>query len=230
MTSSLKGISSMATRPLLARLVAEWEREHGVSVQLESVGGVDAERRVAAGEESFDVVFLASNALERLIASGHAVAASRIDLAISDMAAAVREGDAVPDISNEAALRDAVLAASSVGYSTGPSGTALLELLAHWGVADALRARLVQAPAGVPVGRLVAEGRVALGFQQRSELVPVDGITVLSPLPGAARITTLFSGARVTGASHPLAAMQLLEFLRSPRAVPAKLALGMQPV
>ncbi len=148
---SLHCISSMATRQLLAALTQQWQQRGGGPVQVESVGGVDAARRVAAGE-AFDVVVLASDAIDKLLATGHLLAGSRRDLVRSGVAVAVRTGAPRPDIGSESALRDAVLAMRSIGYSTGPSGTALLQLFARWGLADRLQDKLPQAPPGVPVG------------------------------------------------------------------------------
>ncbi|MCS7100142.1 MAG: substrate-binding domain-containing protein, partial [Burkholderiaceae bacterium] len=132
MTASLSGISSMATRHLLAELAQTYRAERGVPVRIESVGGVDAARRVAAGEP-FDFAVLASDAIDRLIAAGHLVPASRTDVVRSPVAVAVRSGAARPDIGSEAALRATVLAARAIGYSTGPSGNGLLALFERWG-------------------------------------------------------------------------------------------------
>src|SRR5690606_37393516 len=104
--------------------------------------------------------------------------------------AAVRAGAPRPDIGTGDALRAAVLAAPSIGYSTGPSGVALQALFARWGIADEVKQRTVQAPPGVPVGTLIARGEVALGFQQRSELIHVEGIDILGPLPADIAIDT----------------------------------------
>ena len=90
MTQPLTGISSMATRLLLAELADAYRQRTGRAVHFESVGGVDAARRVAAGE-AFDVVALASDALAKLIASGHVVAGSQVDLVLSGVAVAVRD-------------------------------------------------------------------------------------------------------------------------------------------
>ena len=225
---SLSGISSMATRQVLAELIGDYQRQAGVAVRIESVGGVDAARRVQAGEP-FDLVVLASDALDRLVASGHVVPGSRVDLVRSPVAIAVHAGAPRPDVSTEAALKQAVLDAPSIGYSTGPSGDHLARLFARWGLADTLKARSVTPPPGVPVGRLVAEGAVALGFQQLSELIHLDGIQVLGTLPPGADFITTFSAGLCAGSSQATAVQALLRFLTAPASAAVKRRHGMEP-
>lgn len=219
-------ISSMATRLLLAELSAQAAAATGVAATVESVGGVDAARRVAAGEP-FDAVVLASDAIERLMAAGHLQPGSRVDLVRSAVAVAVRDGAPRPEIGNEQALRAAVLAARSIGYSTGPSGTALAQLFARWGLADVLAARLVVPPPGVPVGSLVASGEVELGFQQLSELLPLQGISVVGGLPPEVAIVTVFSGAVAARAAQPDAARGWLQWLAGDHTTDTKRRQGM---
>src|SRR5215471_1591165 len=173
--SKLHVLSSMATRRLLGDLIGRFEATSPVRVSLESVGGVDAARRVRSGDV-LDVGVLAGEAIDQLIADGRIVAGSRVDLVRSPVAVAVRVGEPHPDISSMDAVKRAVLGARSVGYSTGPSGTHLAKLFATWDDTGALQARVVVATPGVPVGSLVAEGEVELGFQQLSELMTLDGI------------------------------------------------------
>ncbi len=191
-TLHLTGISSMATRQVLADLADGYLRRSRVSVDFESVGGVDAARRVQAGEP-FDLVVLAADAIDKLIATGRVVAGSRTDLMHSEVAIAVRAGAPRPAVDSEDALRRAVLSARALGYSTGPSGVALAKLFERWGITDTLRERLVQAPPGVPVGALLARGEVELGFQQFSELTHLEGIDVLGTMPPGCEIITTFS-------------------------------------
>ncbi len=222
----------MATRLVLAELVEAWRGQGGVSgavkVEFESVGGVDAARRVASGE-AFDLVVLAADAIDKLEAEGHVVAGSKVDLVRSGVAIAVRAGAARPDIASVAALRDTLLRAQSIGYSTGPSGTALLALFERWGIADRLRERTRQAPPGVPVGAMVASGQVEIGFQQLSELMHLDGIDVLGPMPEGAQIVTTFSAGLCTASRQGDAVRMLLQFLRSAAADEAKRRHGMAP-
>lgn len=219
-------LSSMATRALLSDLAGEWERLSGVPVRVESVGGVDAARRVRAGEV-FDVVVLAADALDALAADALVQPDSRRALVESAVAVAVPAGRTPPDIGSEAALQQAVRAAGRIGYSTGPSGTALLQLFERWGWKDELAPRLVQARPGVPVGRLVAEGEVDLGFQQLSELQGLAGITLLGGLPPGLEIITTFAGAVGSRSARADAARQLLAYLASGETAKAKTRHGM---
>lgn len=228
----IKGISSMATRQVLAELVVGFQQQAGCAVAIEAVGGVDAAKRVQAGE-AFDVVVLASDAIDKLIAAGHLQAGSKVDLVRSGVAVAVRAGAALPDISSEDAVKRAVLAARSISYSTGPSGVALAKLFERWGIATEIQGRMVQAPPGVPVGTLVARGEVELGFQQLSELLHVEGITVVGPLPSAIQIITTFSAgvhASVAAGSQQAERVHaMLDSMCSPQAAAAKQRQGMEP-
>jgi molybdate transport system substrate-binding protein len=226
MTAVIRGISSMATRQLLTGLCADFERRASVRISLESVGGVDAAKRVQAGER-FDFVVLASDAIGKLAAAGKVVEGSTADIVRSGVAVAVKAGAKHPDVASEEALKRAVLDAPTLGYSTGPSGVALQKLFERWGIADMIKDRIVTAPPGIPVGSLVAKGEVALGFQQLSELIHLEGIDVVGPLPDAVQIITTFTGAVVAGSAQADAARSLLAFMASEQTAETKRREGM---
>lgn len=225
---AITGISSMAMRQALTELGDAYELQSGNPVALMAVGGVEAARRVADGER-FDFVVLAADAIERLAAGGHVDPESRTDLARSGVAIAVPAGAPRPDIGNESAVRDAVLRARTIGYSTGPSGAHLVRLFERWGIADVIASRIVQAPPGVPVGTLVARGDVELGFQQLSELMHLPGVDVIGPLPPEIQVVTVFSAAVGAASNRPAIAEALLSFLASPEADATKRRHGMEP-
>ena len=227
-TVRITGISSMATRALLAELAAAYARQTGIEVAIESVGGVDAARRVAVGE-ALDVVVLAGDAIDKLLAASCVVPGSKVDLVHSGVSVAVKSGAPRPDLSSEAAVRQAVLDAPSVGTSTGPSGVSLTQLFERWGIAEAIAPRRVTPPPGIPVGALVARGEVALGFQQLSELMSLEGVDVVGPLPPSIQIVTTFSAGVCAASAQPEAARALLDFLASPAVADAKRRQGMDP-
>ena len=229
MAPSVTAISSMATREVLAELAQALAGAGGPQLRVESVGGVDAARRVQAGE-AFDLVFLASDALERLEVAGAVAPGSRVDILRSPVAVAVPAGAPRPDIGSAAALREAVRAARCIGYSTGPSGTFLMQLFERWGLKEALAGRTVQASPGVPVASLVASGRADLGFQQLSELMHAPGIELLGLLPSEVACITTFAVARGARATAPEAAIRaVLDYLNSEPAAALKRRHGMEP-
>lgn len=208
----------MATRGVLAALAQSWAEAHPMqaALQVQSVGGVDAARRVADGE-AFDLVFLARDAIDALLQGGHAVAGSAVDLLVSEMAVAIPAlAPSRPDADTEAGLRAAVAAASRIAYSTGPSGSALLRLFARWGQSEVIAPRLVQARPGVPVASLLAQGQADLGFQQRSELQGVPGVQVLGPMPPGCEQLTTFSAAVCVRSSRAQQAAAVLAWMALP--------------
>lgn len=224
----IRGISSMATRHVLADLADAYQQQSGQRIAIESVAGVDAVRRVHDGEP-FDFVVLAADAIDRLAVAGRVDPGSRIALARSGVAIAVAAGAPRPATSDAVAIRQAVLAARSIGYSTGPSGTHLVDLFERWGIAATIAPRIVQAPPGVPVGTLVARGDVELGFQQLSELMHLPGIDVIGSLPPEIQVVTVFSAAVCSASDCPAAAKAFLSFVASSEADVTKRRHGMEP-
>ena len=221
-------ISSMATKEVLRELLEQFQPVLGRAVQAISAGGVDVAKRVR-GDEAFDLVVLARDAIDQLVRDGFLLADSCTDLVRSGISVAVPAGAAHPDIASEAALRQAVLSAPSLSYSTGPSGTYLVALFQRWGIYESIRARIVQPPPGTPVGSLLARGEVALGFQQLSELLHLPGIEVLGPLPEPIQSITVFTAAVARNSLQAQAARVLLTFMGSPAAAPAIRRQGMNP-
>jgi molybdate transport system substrate-binding protein len=229
LADEIRVMSSNAFRQAYLELVPEFEKASGHRVVTSFAGGVQLMQRMQDGE-SVDLVITAGNSVDALIRLGKVVPGSRVDLAKVGVAAAVRAGAPKPDISSAAALKQALLAAKSIGYSTGPSGVHLVTVFQRMGIADELKPKSRQAPPGVPVGSFVASGEVELGFQQLSELLPVPGIEVIGMLPPEAQELTVFSAGIHAGAKQPAAARALVQFLSAPASVPAKKKNGMEPV
>jgi molybdate transport system substrate-binding protein len=226
--AEIQVIASSAFREVYLELVPQFEQMHKQKVVATFSSSPDIMKRAKAGE-SADLFILASSSVDELIKLGKVVPGSRVDLAKSGMGIAVRAGAPKPDISSSDAVKRALLAAKSIGYSSGTSGAYVTELVQRMGIADELKPKLRQSPPGVPVGELIARGEVEVGLHQMSELLPVAGVDILGPLPADIQQFTVFSAGVSTGAKTPDAARELVKFLTAPGAVPLIRKKGMEP-
>ena len=226
MVEQILGLSSMATRGLLADLSQAVRGHHSLSVRFESAGGVEVARSIRAGTQA-DLAVLSSEAMAALDADGLFQAGTLRRLYGSDVVAAVPETTAAIALSTESDLKSALVGAGRIAYSTGPSGQAVIDLIERWELVPVVQPKLVQAPPGTPVGSLLAGGQADLGFQQRSELRDLGGVRVLGPLPGAAAIRSTFSGAVLARSINDESAREVLDFLNSADAEEYVLAAGM---
>jgi molybdate transport system substrate-binding protein len=228
MSHRIAGLSSMATRHILADLARDYERRGGVRVDFRSMGGVEAAKLVRAGEP-MDVVALASKVMRALEAEGHIAKGSIVDFARSEIAIAVGDGAQPPAVDSEQTVRQAMLAAKRVCYSTGPSGDHLKALCEKWGMVESVLGRALVAPPGVPVASLVARGDADLGFQQLSELIGQPGIEVVGPLPPEIQAVTVFSAGVSSASAEPDATRALVSYLASAQTGDVKRRHGMSP-
>jgi molybdate transport system substrate-binding protein len=185
--------------------------------------------RLARGE-AIDVVIVPDTVLRQLIDAKLVLADSRTDLVRSAIGVAVRAGAPKPDIGTAAALRKTLLAAKSVAYSGSVSGTYVsTELFPKLGIAEqmAAKSRKIERER---VGAVVARGDVELGFQQLSELLPIEGIEIVGPLPAEVQKVSVFSAGVVASSQHAAAARALIQSLASPAAADTIAATGLEPL
>ena len=218
----------MATRYILADLALDYEVRNGTKVDIRSMGGVEAAKLVRAGEPT-DVVVLASKVMKELEAEGHVAKDSIRDFARSEIAIAFPAGSSRPSVECEQAVRQAIIDARRVCYSTGPSGDHLKALCEKWGAADSVLARALVAPPGVPVASLVARGDADLGIQQLSELMGQPGIEIAGALPPDIQAVTVFSAGVCSRSVEPGAAHAFVAYLASAESGDAKRRYGMDP-
>ena len=228
MSGQLVGLSSMATRHILADLAREYEARNGTHLEIRSMGGVEAAKLVRAGEAT-DVVVLASKVMGALEAEGHLAKGGTKDFARSEIGIAVRAGAPRPSVESEQAVKQAMRDAGRICYSTGPSGDHLKALCEKWDLANSVLARALVAPPGVPVAALVAQGEADLGFQQLSELIGQPGVDVVGPLPPEIQAVTVFSAGVSRKSADPEAARALIAYMASAETGDTKRRYGMEP-
>lgn len=208
----IKVLSSIATREAYLELVPQFESATGHKVSTTWAGTTAIMQRMAAGE-TYDLVMISSTELDELIRQGKIVSGSRVDLAKSGIGIAVKAGAKRPDVSSTEALKKALLAANTVGYTSGPSGVYMGSLVERMGIAAEVKAKFRSVPSGGTIGTIVASGDCEIGFQQVSELVHIPGIDYIGPLPAEVQRVTVFACGLQTGAPQPDAAKALVAFL-----------------
>jgi molybdate transport system substrate-binding protein len=213
-------------------LVPEFERASGhkvTTVRGPSMGETPQAipNRLARGEDA-DVVIMVGYALADLAKQGRVKAESRVDLAWSRIALAVKSGAPRPDISTVEKFKQALLAAKSIAYSDSASGVYLsTTLFQRIGVYEAIKDRARKIPAE-PVARVVARGEAEIGFQPISELRPHPGIDIVGPIPEELQIVNVFAAGLASNAKEVEAGKALIAYLVSPAAKGAILGSGME--
>lgn len=221
-------LSTQATEQSTKELLPAFEKASGNTVKISYTGTLDAKKRIAAGEH-FDVLVMASPDIDDFIANGTLAPGSRVDVAKSGVGVGVKAGAPKPDISTTEAFKKALLAAKSIGYSTGPSGMYVLGLFDRLGLADQLKPKLKQTPTGVFVGTITASGEVEIGIQQVSEMAQFAGVDYVGPLPGDIQKMTVFSSGIAAKAKDAVAAKALVKFITAPEAAAVYKKRGMEP-
>jgi molybdate transport system substrate-binding protein len=226
--AEIRVLSTQATQEAYLELAAQFEKATRHKVTTAFTGTVNVQKRLADGEV-YDLIIMAGPAIDEQIKLGKAVAGSRVDFAKSGTGLAVRKGAAKPDIGSVEAFKKTLLAAKSIGYSTGPSGLYMLSVFEKLGIAGEIKGKLKQTPSGVFVGTLIANGDTEIGFQQISELVHFAGIDYVGPLPGELQRMTTFSTGIHAGAKQAEAARALVKFITAPAAAPVVRKHGLEP-
>jgi molybdate transport system substrate-binding protein len=226
--AELKVLSTQATEEAYRELVPQFEKATGHKVTTVFTGTLDANKRLAAGE-TYDVLIMSAPSIDEHIKAGKVVAGSRVDLAKSGVGVGVKAGAPKPDISTTEALKKALLAAKSIGYSTGPSGVYVVSLFQRMGIADEVKGKLKQTPTGVFVGSIIASGEAEIGFQQVSELSHFAGVDYVGPLPADVQQFTTFASGIISGTKEADVAKALAKFITAPAAAAAFKKRGMEP-
>jgi molybdate transport system substrate-binding protein len=215
--AEIKVLSTQATEEAYKELVPQFEKASGHKVTTVFTGTLGVMKRLSDGE-AYDLLIMSRQSIDELSQSGKVVAGSRTDIAKSGVGAAVGKGKPKPDISTVDALKKTLLAAKSIGYSTGPSGIYVVSMFQKMGIVDEVKTKLKQTPTGVFVGSIIASGEAEIGFQQVSELSFFPGIDYVGPIPAEVQLITIFSAGIPAGTKQADAAKALVSFITAPAA------------
>ncbi len=227
--ADLRIVAPNAVKEVVTDAADRYGRASGNRTMLTWSGSEAIAKRIGEGEV-FDVVLNTPQNLDILAKAGKIMPGTRTDFAKSGIGIAVRAGQPRLDVSNDEALRKALLDAKSIGISSGPSGRYMAELFQRLGIADKLQTKIKQPPSGTQIADLVARGEVELGFQQISELQHARRVEYLGPLPVGLQSYTIWSGGLHSAANDAAAGRNFLNTLTAPDAATLIRNAGMEPM
>ena len=235
--AELRVLSAGAMRAVLQELAPAFETASGHKLKIEYATAGVVEQKVAADDE-IDVAILTKPRIDKLVREAKIVGGTMKTLASAQIGVAVKKGAAKPDITSVAVFKRALLNAKSVAYAdpaTGAtSGAYLAQAIEKMGISAELKPKTRLVPAGTTqgprVGEAVARGEAEIGIQPISELLEVEGIDVVGPLPAELQSPDLVYVAGAPYVSEqPIAAKALIDFLGGPKTAPVYKAKGLQP-
>jgi molybdate transport system substrate-binding protein len=222
----LKILSGGAMQGLMAEATPLFERASGSKVTIE-IGLTSALRKAIADGAAFDIALLPRPDIDALRRDGRIAGGRVTDIARSAIGVAVRAGAPKPDIATVGAFKRAVLEASSVTYSDGPSGLYIAGLMDRLGLAEAIKPK-TKLTTG-PVAELLARGEAELGLQQIVAILPVKGAELVGPLPDELQNIIVYAAGISTQSANAEAALGFTAFMRTPEVARIIRAKGMEP-
>ena len=230
-SAELKLLTAGAFKATVMTLMPEYEKASGnkVTVENDTVGALM--KRIEAGE-SFDVVVMTPETVDKLTGEGKVISGSRANLARVGVGVMVKAGANKPDISTVEAFKKALLDAKSVSFidpaSGGSSGIYMEKLLERLGISDQVKPK-EKLKQGGNVSDYVESGEAELGIQQISEILPHPGVALVGPLPKDIQNYTVYAAGIGTGTQNGDAAKALIASLVGPSAQTLFKSKGMEP-
>lgn len=222
---------SGAITPSVNQLKGEFEKKTGHKVI--TVGGgsmgngpTTIPNRLRSGQAD-DLIIIARPSVDDLAKEGLIDPKSVENLVISKIGFAVQKGMPVPDISTPEKLKQVLLNAKSIAYSSSASGIYIKnELFKKLGIEKEIATKKISESGGGGI----AKGEAEVGFQQVSELKAIKEITLVGPIPDAVQLVTPWAVGISTKAKNPEVAKEFIAFMFSPESTKVIAETGLEPV
>ncbi len=226
--TSVEVLSTLALRGVLIEVDADFRASTGSSISA-TYKSTNAALNLIAGGATADVAIITREAIDRLIRTGVIMEGGTADIAQSGVGIAVRAGAPKPDISTVAGFKRALLEAKSVAFSRlGASGIHFGAVIERLGIADEIRRKADISDSYV--GEVAARGEAEIAVQQISELMAVQGIDIVGPLPRDLQKISVFAAGIFRTAKNPTGAAKLIAFLAAPGLAGVLSRKGLDPV
>ena len=210
-------LTNQGATPGVKELAAAFSRASGHKVTVLQEDGDALERRITNGPA--DLITANPGVISEHVKNGRVVANTVTPFVRAGLGLSVRAGAPKPDISTVEAYKATLLAAKSIGYSRGCSGTNIAEGIKELGLTEQLKAK-TKFTTGGPVTDFLARGDFEIGLQQTNIMVGVPGTDYVGPLPGSLNKPCASSVGLLKVSKEPDAARAMIKFMISPEAGP----------
>jgi molybdate transport system substrate-binding protein len=223
-------LSSNGLRAVLQELAPQFEKATGKQVAISFSVASELKKRIDAGE-SFDLAILTPSLMDDLIKQGTVVRESRVALARTGMAIAVRRGAAKPDMRSVDTLKASLLASPSIAFAKeGAGGLFFTALVERLGLAPTLTPKFKTFTTGDEVREAVGRGDAALGVMPLSEILPAPGLEVAGLFPSAVQDYAVMVGGISRRTADSPSVKAFIDFLMSPGSTTIVKQKGMERV
>jgi molybdate transport system substrate-binding protein len=210
-------LANQGAMPGVRELATAFEAQTGHSVIVVREVDETLERRVRDG--SADLVTGNPGNIEVFVNDGSVVPGSVTPFVLAELGISVQAGAANPDISTVESYQAALLAAESIGFSRGCSGTNAAAGIERLGLTQQLQDKITRTESG-PVTAYLARGEIEFGIQQTNIMVDVPGTDFVGPVPGYLNVACQSDIGVLTASQEPDVAREMIEFMISPEAAP----------
>jgi molybdate transport system substrate-binding protein len=211
-------LTNQGGTPGVSELAAAFAKATGNKVTvLQEAAGTALDEILEKGPA--DLISANPGQIDDLVKNGKVVAGTGAPFQLAGLGLSVRGGISKPDISTVEAYKAALLAAKSIGYSHGCSGTHIAQGIEKLGLTAQLKPKTVFTDNG-PVVEFLAKGDFDVGIQQTNIMVGAPGTEYVGALPGFLNDPCLSVVALLTVSKAPEAARALIKFMISPEAAP----------
>jgi len=211
-------VTNQGAVPSLTEIATAFSRTSGNRVTVILAEGDELERRFQS--RTVDLVSQNPGPMADLVKSGKIAANSVTPFQLAELGVAVKAGAPKPDISTPEKYKAALLAAKSIGYSRGCSGTNIGASIAQLGLTETLKAKTVFTGNNGPVTDYLKRGEFEIGLQQTNIMAGVSGVDFVGPVPAPLNKPCQSNVGLVTNSKEPDAARALIRFMISPEAAP----------
>ena len=175
-------------------------------------GAVGAMQKKLREGAPCDVIVLTRALIDELAASGRVTSSAALGSVRT--AIAVRDGDPLPDVSSEAALRAALLAAEEIYFPDPEKATAGIHFAKVLGQLD-VEGRRRTFPNGATAMREMvrAPAKRVMGCTQATEIMNTPGARLVAPLPAGFELATSYAAGVCADAPHGELARRFLALL-----------------